>query len=294
MYKAFKKRNQKQIIKTKGNEKMAQTNQLILCGIQQRDTRVSTSGDYASIILKTIVGARYDGDESRYKYIYVLVISRDTEIIKEMATSGENDLILVKGVVVSREVQKISACPACATENIKPGNVTYCEPIHFEVLKKGIDAEDINSTLLAHREISNIARIVGNACTDIREFTDKKNRKSVKYCIAVPRTYRIKNSSESERTDFVTAHSYGDNATDDATYVKKRDKVLIDGYLQHFIKKVSIDCACCGRKYEFEDGRMEVIPFETEYFPAKEKLDEADAAALKDAENAGASIELAG
>ena len=243
---------------------MAQSNKILLCGIQQKDTRVNEDGSYASFILKTTIGPRNDGVNKRYRYIYTVIISRDPDIIKKMADTKENDLIYIKGVIVTRNVKKVSYCTVCKTENITDGQIVYCEPIYLERLKS-VNKEDAQAVLAEHEEISNEARIIGNVCADPISITDKRGKKSTKYHLAITRSYRLKNSTEDEKTDFPVVHSYGDNAAEDMLHIKEGTRVFIDGYLQGYKKDVPVKCCGCGLEYIYKDARMEIIPYETEY-----------------------------
>ena len=241
---------------------MAKTNQVTLCGVLKKDPRINERNDYASVVMKTMIGPRNDGENKKYRYVYTIIISRDPSIIDVIDTLKENDLVYVKGVVVTRNVTKKHPCPICHETVADDGQIVYCEPIYMEKIRS-LEADETQKVLNEHCEISNEARVLGHVITDPHDVPGK-NRSS-KYRIAIERTYRLVNSTEDEKTDFPLVHSFGDNAKEDMLRIHSGSLVLIDGYLQSFEKKVPCKCPNCGADHEWSDTRMEIIPFETEY-----------------------------
>lgn len=246
---------------------MAKTNQGTLCGVLEADPRFNTAGTYASVVMRVIKGIRNAGDGKRQVFItYPVIISRDEEIIKKMKDMNKGDLVYIKGVIVTRRVIKPSLCKNCKAENRTEGLITYFEPIYIEKLKHLSNESEIEAALLEHQEISNEIRIVGDICCDLSVVEDKNAKaNSVRYQIAVPRTYRLKNSTEDEKTDFPRVRSYGKNAAEDLKRIHKGSQVLIDGYIQGLNFQRECECASCKAKYTWDDRFMEIVPYETEY-----------------------------
>lgn len=241
---------------------MAKTNQITLCGLVKKDPRINEKNDYASLILKTMIGPRNDGENRKYRYVYNVIVSRDPAIIDKIDNIKEGDLIYIKGVIVTRNVTKKHICPGCQESISDEGQIVYCEPIYLEKICTP-SKEEAQKVLNEHCEISNEARVVGHVTTDPHDVPGKT--KSVKYHLAIDRTYRLVNSTEDEKCDFPIVHSYGDNAKEDKLRIHTGSLVLIDGYLQGFEKKVPCKCPSCHLDHEWTDTRMEIVPFETEY-----------------------------
>lgn len=252
---------------------MAKSNKVILCGIVKKPPIINEEGDYGSLILKTTIGSRYDGENKKYKYVYNIVMSRDPAIITRMAELNAFDLIYIKGVIVTRNVTKIHTCKGCKSEISEKGQVVYVEPIFLEKINSPGE-ENAQKELNNHEEISNEVTIVGRACTEPHKVpANKKSKESSKYHIAITRTYRLKNSTEEEKTDYPIIHAFGDNAKMDLENVHKSTMVVIDGYIQAYEKEVPCKCPNCGLEHKWKDHRMEIIPYETEYVIRTEKSD---------------------
>lgn len=250
---------------------MAKSNKAIQCGIVKKAPIINEDGDYGSLILKTTIGPRYDGENKKYKYVHTIIMSRDPAIITKMAELETYDLVYIKGVVVTRNVKKIHICRGCKKEISEDGQVVYIEPIFLERLSSPGE-ESAQKELNNHEEISNEITLVGTVCTEPHKMpATKKSKDSSKYHLAVTRTYRLKNSSEEEKTDFPIIHSFGENAKMDLENVHKGSMVIVDGYIQAYDKEVPCKCPHCGLSHKWIDHRMEIIPYETEYVVRTEK-----------------------
>lgn len=250
---------------------MAKSNKVILCGIVKKAPIINDEGDYGSFIMKTTIGPRYDGEKSKYKYVYNIIMSRDPAIITKMSELTAFDLVYIKGVMVAKNVTKTHNCKACHQEIEENGQVIYVEPIFLERMDSPGE-ENAQKVLNSHEEISNEVMLVGNACTEPHKLPSKKSSKeSLKYHLAVKRTYRLKNSTEDEKTDYLIVHSSGENAKMDYENIHKGTRVIIDGYIQAYDKEVPCKCPHCGVDHNWTDHRMEVIPYETEYIFRTEK-----------------------
>ena len=252
--------------------KMAKTNQVSIYAAVMKPARVDTNRTRATAAVMIMRGDRDSGDpNTQPRRDYPMIASKDPKIVADMANWEENDIVLIKGVLVTKTVQYVSICERCGAQNQSTGMLTYIEPIHVMTIKHTNSQEEAIDEIYRNREISNEMRIVGTLCNDPIE--KKLSRTTLcTYQLAVPRTYRIKGSTDEEKIDFPFIKSYGKNAKEDVKRIKSGSLVLIDGYLQTRTIKNEIECnyeladgSICGNKYFSKNSLMEVVPFEIEY-----------------------------
>lgn len=227
---------------------MAKINQVNLFGAV--DKLVIKEGK-VSALLYTLQPFRDTGVAKGAKKEFIVLYSQNEDMINEIKTWKENDIVFVKGVLVT-------------TKKIQNGvinNLVYVEPIHLYKAKTGLTEEEARQEVFLNNEISNTIRVIGNLLDDPKEGTvGKMNKQYCKYRIAVERSYVIPGSSEAEKNDFPIVCSFGENAKRDLAHLRKGSSVLIDGciHTRHIKNKNDDD-------KEFLDGVAEIIPFETEY-----------------------------
>lgn len=251
---------------------MAKTNQVTLYGALVNLPRVNGERTKASVTIMVMRGDRESGDPNKQvRKDYPIIASKDPDIIEQMGSWDINDLVLIKGVLVTKVAKKSTICPHCKKENLDKGSIVYIEPIYVEKMGHADTVEDANRIVYEHREISNSLRIVGDLCINPSKVELKRISVS-QYQIAVPRTYRVKGSTDDDKTDFPFVKSYGKNAKEDLKRLRKGSVVLIDGYIQTRKQDRETECKQilangepCGTKYTWTDSSMEIVPFETEY-----------------------------
>ena len=211
------------------------------------------------------------------------VMSRDPQIIREMATWNEYDIVSIKGTLAVKPVGKKSTCPDedCQADKVHPGSLVYINPIYAKKVGH-VENDDIGMNYLAeHREISNQAYIFGTLCTDPKKVTLKEGLIVTQYQIALNRKFHIQADPPEVRADYPWVKSYGENALSDRRYLHIGSQIFIDGLIQ--ARKVMRHTKCdeCGKKYDFRDRAMEIVPYETEYianFYTKEEVEAKEAA----------------
>lgn len=243
---------------------MAKTNQISLYGMVAKQPSVNSDHTSALTTLLVMRADRDSGDpDSQIKKDFPIVATKDPVIIEKMAQWNENDIVTVKGVIVTKQVKNATFCTRCGKENIEEGTLIYVSPVFVDVISTGNTKEAALNQVYEHKEISNELRLVGDLCCDPQLVKFKKFN-MCQYSIAVPRTFRVKGCSEDENTDYPIVKSYGGNAKEDLARLKKGAVVLIDGYLQTRSMKKETECSC-GAKYLWNAGYLEVVPYETEY-----------------------------
>lgn len=228
------------------------------------------NGDYekATALLNVISGKRNAEDTGFNDYTFAcpVIITKDKNVISEMATWSENDMVFIKGTIATRDLIKRSRCPHCGFSNEKLGTVGYVNPIHAMLIKHMPDAESCQADLKTHCEISNQISIIGNVC-EPPQFYESKNGKacSLQYNIAINRKYRTKEDPATITTDYPRVKSYGSIAVDDAKFLQVGATVFIDGKLS--TRKFDKKCTCtnCNEEYLTPDRSIEIVPYAQEY-----------------------------
>ena len=239
---------------------------------------------YGIVYLDTVRGLREIEDNLKYvKHDYPLVMSREKEILDEMSTWQENDVVLLKGVITSKAIMKTSYCPHCTnadgtpTANEVKSNLVYVTPIFTEKLKSyGEDKRAAIEDVVKHREISNQILVLGRVLKDPKLFTTRQNVQITQYPIALNRKFRIRTDDPSIKTDWPLVKSYGERARDDKLYLQYESDVLIDGFVQARTVRRKMKCPHCGQLYEWHDNSMELAAYDVEYvngFKSREQVE---------------------
>lgn len=244
---------------------MAKTNNIDICGSVYKTPKISENKDRASFILITTRGNRDAGtNERKIHWDSIVVLSKDPEVIQAISQIEDKDIVRIKGVIVTKNVPKKTYCPQCGTENIVDGVLVYVEPIYVEKITAADDGDVARQMVYDRREVSNQVRIIGDLCCD-PSFIKGFSPKVCQYQIAIPRTYRLKGSSDDDKTDFPWVKSYGKNAVEDMKRLRTGSLVLIDGCLQARKQIKTQKCENCQKEYQYNDSTLEVVPYETEY-----------------------------
>ncbi|MGN0242213.1 MAG: single-stranded DNA-binding protein [Candidatus Weimeria sp.] len=233
-------------------------------------------------------GVRDAHDEIRYvKHDYPLILSKDAYILNQMLEWRENDIVQIKGILVSKDINKEARCPDpnCldpdgkgGTKNTLKGTILYINPIETLTIKrfgKGDDAKKEAITFLMNkRELSNQAYFIGTVIKQPQIFKTKKGTTICQYQVAINRKYHIRTDDPTIRRDWPYIKSYGSQALEDKLRLKIGTDVYIDGFIQ--ARKVirHVKCKCCGKFFDYVDHSMEIVPFAVEYGKFTYRTDE--------------------
>jgi len=247
---------------------MARFNDVILQGINMHDPRIAEDMSMGTTQLLVIRSDReVEDNDKKNRLDSPLVMTKDTDIVNQLAEIEENDIIQIKGVLVTKTINKTTICPECGKEFSTPGTIVYIEPINILKIKSCKTKDQAIDMLHSLKEVSNNIKIIGDLCTEPEKvkIVNKKIGSICQYQIAVPRKYRLKNQNDDVDTDYPWVKSYGKNADKDLEHLQKGAEILIDGYIQarSFTRRTT--CPDCGKEYEWRDNAMEIVPFATEY-----------------------------
>lgn len=271
---------------------MARENIVFLLGSVAKEPKIVKNGDeyvYGMAYVNVGRGTREVGDKRDYmKCDNPIIMTRDSQWVKEMETWHENDIVEIKGVIASKKIKKASFCPHCNTKNVNPGALVYVNPIFAEKRCHLDSAQECLQYIAAHREISNQIFVFGRLCGEPKKLTSKNGLTVTQYQIALNRKFRIKSDSPDIKTDYPWVKSYGKNAMEDKRHLHVGSEVYVDGCLQ--ARSVLRHCVCgqvyddknkpmkdekgnpvinseagCGKRYDWEDRALELVPYDVEY-----------------------------
>lgn len=250
--------------------------------MRDKETKEMKSG---LVYVNTVRSLRPVEDGIKFvKHDYPLIITKEKEILDQMAEWKENDIVFIKGVVSSKSMSKPSFCPyGCQDENGNAlkneviGNLIYITPIYVRKEKEFDSKEAAIEDLVVNREISNQCYVYGTLLQKPKLYKTKKNIQITQYRIAINRKYTIRTDDVTLRTDYPVVKSYGEQALDDFMYLDLGSEIIVDGFLQARNVVRHVKCKCCEKFYDFKDHSLEIIPYDTEYvkgFRTKEDLEE--------------------
>lgn len=250
---------------------------------------------YAVAFLDVVRGTRAVGDNKQYvKHDGPMIITKEEYMIREIETWQENDVVDLKGIIVSKDITKKSKCPHCLddngepTINVKPGTIVYVDPIHVKKIPNfakdeegnllhpdgGWDNDEAEKEILRHKEISNDVYCIGTVIKEPRIFRTKSDVIVCDYQVAINRKYHIRTDDPSIRTDWIWIKSYGERAIEDKLRLMIGSDVYVDGILQTRNIKRKTVCPHCGQEYIWVDRSAEIVPYAVEYGKGTYKTDD--------------------
>lgn len=250
---------------------MARHNYVFLYGRVTKNPKIITDaeGNYlrGTCFLTVMRGERSSEDDSlvNIQYDCPPVLTKKPDLIHEMSTWHENDMVEIKGTISSRNIMRTTNCKHCAHKNSKDGVLVYVTPIYCAATEQAQTEQKCLELLKKKCEISNQCIVAGNVCNEPQFFRHANGLCQTQYQIALNRKFRVKEDPPEIKTDFPWVKSQGDIAQSDAKFLMKGSSVLIDGMLQtrEFTQKTV--CMECGQEYEWKDTAMEIVPYCTEY-----------------------------
>lgn len=248
---------------------MARLNHVSFVGAVAADPLIKTDGGrYVSAILQIRVlrGPRSVGDhKGSSKTDVPLILTKEPAMIHAIDQLKENHIVMVKGILATTRVAKVSYCTHCGAKNTSNGLLMYINPIHIWSLQQCKNSVDALKCLKMHSEISNELQLFGTLIRDPKKVSPKADLIITQYQIAMNRKYKIRTDSPNKITDYPWVKVYGDNATEDRLRLHVGSEVFIDGCIQARQVNRHSKCEECGEPYDWAESTMEIVPFATEY-----------------------------
>lgn len=207
-------------------------------------------------------------DKNDIKYDYLLVIVDEPHLIRKVQKYKTNDFIWINGAFTTGKLEKVVACPHCGQLNRHITNICFIYPVFFDKINinEDLTQNQALAKLKEYNQVSNHAILLGKVCSDINFHADK-GFYTTNYQLAVNRKLFVKTDDPDVTTDFPYIRSYGEVAKNDDDRLKTGATILIDGYLHSrtYDKQIICQNETCGRKFEFKNDVVEVIPYSVEY-----------------------------
>lgn len=236
---------------------------------------------YSMCYIKTLRGVRRVENGVNYlRYDKILILAKDKETYSKMVDWHVNDMVEIKGMFATKNVDKVAYCPNQDCPNshkehgiAKPGTICFVVPIFAEKIKTLEDNNACIDDLYAHREVSNQIYALGELVREpkkIKVSAKEEGKPSItltQYQIALDRKYKVKTDPPEIKSDYPWVKSYGAMGKEDRLRLHTGSVVFIDGYIQR--RKVSRKTVCplCGQAFEWSDDNLELVPYDIEYMP---------------------------
>lgn len=193
-----------------------------------------------------------------------LIITKDSELIKIVGNLKVGDMVDVYGTICTQPCIKSSICNKCGYKTSKEGTLIYVHPIYL-CQRENLTLEEGEKVLRKRREVSNIVNVIGNVCSDIHHYEDRKGRQYTEYQLAVNRRFHSLDSKDDIDADFPWVKAYSEQAQKDAACLHLSSTVYIHGLLQ--TRKIERKCICeqCGQEYLTEEQATDLVPYYTGY-----------------------------
>lgn len=253
---------------------MVQTNPTVV--LDDETGQVKTAAAYI-ITASSTRRYEYGNEENTIRFDQMMIRSGYPETAAQIAKLRQNDIVILKGCITTRNVNKNATCPneACGrkftvNENRSDDDenpfttsmITFITPIAIDIRMTGLTEDAAMEFLVQNREMSNEIQIIGNLCADPVQW---EGGKATSYQVGINRKFYLHDDDPSTYADFPYVRSYGLQAGNDIEALHKGSLVLIDGFvkMRHFSRKST--CPYCGTVKEWTDKVLEVIPYSVEY-----------------------------
>lgn len=231
----------------------------------------SASGEISKISMRieTVKRDLYDATGALApKHDYPLIVVTDKHLISVIKQKNiqQYDIIEVKGIVATKNVDRRQICPHCNQQILRKGVLDYVYPVYLNKRVSLNTKKDAVPYMLEAAEISNIVRVSGKVCQEVKFYVNENNSVATcNYNIALNRKLYIPTQPEIT-ADYPWVKSYGEQAEADHKALKLGSLVYIDGYLKTEQAIVKGECPNCGGIVEFPQYANVIRPYAVEYF----------------------------
>lgn len=263
---------------------MAQHNMVHLIGIIQTEPTVRVDDETGEVkevflyIMTTTATRKYDRSMGEVipKLVPIRVRATLEDTAPVLARVKPNDVVVLKGVLSTRNVVKQAKCENCGEifpvnrttddqsgeEVAAAGMLTYVTPTAVDVRKTDLTADEALAYLTSIREMSNEVQLMGNLCSDP---TPWDGGRITAYQLGVNRKFFQKTDDPTINADYPYIRSYGEQAENDIEALRTSSLVLVDGFLKMRTFMRTSTCPYCGATKDWSDYTMEVVPYSVEY-----------------------------
>ena len=247
---------------------MARVNEVMVYGqvlnirIIKDDDGNYRQGHFSMVILR---GKRDTGENLlTLQYDYPTVSTAIPRIIKQMENIKPNDMVLVKGTLTTRDVDRTITCPSCGKPHTKKGTLAFINPLHILITETGLKSDECIDRLKEHNEISNAVRLLGKLTEDPQVYKTENNLVITQYRMQVKRKVPIKDDAIESRSDFPHIKAFKQIAISNGNALRKDSIIYLDGCIQTRKFPDKRECSC-GCVFERDAFTVDVIPYSVEY-----------------------------
>lgn len=230
-----------------------------------RRHRGETEAYRCELYVKTM--SRYNNSTEKGNIVYdeVCVMTESPEMIRnigERLLLTENDMIYVKGVVCTTNVERKVICGECEEEFALPGSTCYVHPINIMKVEANVPKDTGYVRIRENVEVSNEVLVHGNVCTDIN-YSEEFHHSN--YKLAVKRQYHILEDPADKRIDYPIINTYYQMADDDHEYLHKGSGMIVRGSLRARSIERKVICPNCGNPETIGYKLLEIVGHGTSY-----------------------------
>ena len=220
-----------------------------------------------------------NGESNIPEYEQVMITTKDPEVAAQMAQMHLYDIVLLRGTLNTRNVNKRPTCTSCgkkfAINEMRTTNasgsdgeiystsmITFVTPIAVDIRAQNLDEDTASRMLMTFRELSNEIQIIGNLCSDPKQW---ESGRATSYQLGVNRKFYLKHDDPSVYADFPYVRSYGEQAENDFEALHAGSTVLVDGFIKMRTFTRKSTCPYCGTVNTWRDKVLEVVPYSVQY-----------------------------
>ena len=197
----------------------------------------------AVVDIKTISRYHNSSDVQKIKYDPVTIMTRNLEMISQIADLNQNDMVLLKGLLCTLDVMSANFCEGCGEEYQIKSTQSYVYPIHLMVLEKQVPDDRGYMLLQQHAEISNECIVYGRVVTDVAYSEEYRN---ANYKLAVKRSFRIPEDGADKKIDYPVICSYFEQAKQDSECLQRGSFINVRGSIRVREFERNVMCPACG------------------------------------------------
>lgn len=238
---------------------------------------------WVEFMLKTLTRTSGNANITNRNYDVIRVSTKEPEMIEKIQTLHEDDVIVLKGVFCTKDVQKSRVCQSCEEEIFENGMKSYVHPVHVLLVctffnKDGTRSLSHESAVIKGRrmieenvEISNECILDGRVVTDVSYFeggtTEGGNPipENANYKIRVKRTLRIAEDPIEKKEDYPVICTYHNQARLDKACIFKGSRINVRGSIRSRSFERENICPICGYIEKTQETVAEINAVHVEY-----------------------------
>jgi len=182
-------------------------------------------------------------------------------LVEEIEKWDVNDIVMVKGVLATKNAGRPSYCSHCGARNLTPGLLSYVYPIAVRKLYSCPSTEDCLADLQENKELSNSINCFGTLVRDPKLKIPAKGIHLLQFPIGMNRKFVVTQDPPEIRSDYPWVKIYNEMADYNMLKLKLYSVIYIDGFLQTRNVKRITNCESCKKDYDRTERILEISPY---------------------------------